>query len=151
MRLMLDSNVYDSLLADRDLLEQVKRAIHVGRLELLTTHVQQDELSRIVQPAKRDALQSLPITFVRVATSGAAWDVSKWDDAEWGDDSGRIEKMVGGNSKHIEDALISATADAKANVLVTNEKRLAGMVGRAGFGVEVWSVAQLAEWLRKSA
>src|SRR6476659_2371827 len=117
MRVMLDSNVYDSLLDDAELLEQVGTAVYACRIQLLTTHIQIDEHDLVKWPAKREALLALPITFVKVATSGICFDVSKWDEAEWGDESGRLEAMIGGNPKHIEDALIVATADAKADVL----------------------------------
>ncbi|WP_143279005.1 hypothetical protein [Bradyrhizobium sp. C9] len=148
MRVMLDSNVYDLLLENSALFEQVDRAVRAGQLDLLTTHVQLDELSLIKDQAKREAVLELAITFVKVPTAGAVWDVSKWDDASWGDDTGRLDAMIGGNPKHAEDALIAATADAEAEVLVTNETRLPGRVKRFGFTVKVWSPNQFSEWLR---
>jgi predicted nucleic acid-binding protein len=148
MRVMLDSNVYDSLLDDVELLEQVGAAIYAHRVQVLTTHIQLDEHDLVKWPAKREALLALPITFVKVATSGAFWSVPKWDEAEWGDESGRMEGMVGGNKAHIEDALIVATANAKADVLVTNETRLANRAKRAGFTIKVWTVDQFSSWLR---
>jgi predicted nucleic acid-binding protein len=54
---------------------------------------------------------------------------------------------MGGNSRHAEDALIASTAAAAADVLVTNEIRLASKINRAGFSVSVWSWDQFVAWL----
>jgi predicted oxidoreductase len=129
-------------------MEQVGLAIRAGRIAVITTHVQADEHGRVKWPAKREALLALPLEFVEVVTSGGVWDTSKWDKAAWSDKSGeRIKRLTGGNPKHIEDALIAATADAKAHVLVTDDRRLAKKAYRAGFTVLVWDVAKFAAWL----
>jgi hypothetical protein len=68
------------------------------------------------------------------------WGVSRWDESTWGTDhvNSAIDAVMGGNPNHAEDGLIASTAAAAADVLVTNETRLASKINRAGLSVEVW-------------
>ncbi|MDA9504342.1 hypothetical protein XI09_06180 [Bradyrhizobium sp. CCBAU 11386] len=85
----------------------------------------------------------------KVPTSGAVWDVSRWDECSWGTDkvNASIVALMSGNQNHAEDALIAATAAGEADVLVTNETRLASKIQRAGFSVKVWSWSEFVAWL----
>ena len=148
MRIMLDSNVYDLVVADQVILSAIKRRIADGRLTLVSTHVQRDELS-LAPETKRAALLAIYGMADSVSTTGAVWDVSKWDECSWGSDaiSASIVALMAGNPKHAEDALIAATAAGEADVLVTNETRLASKIQRAGFSVKVWSWSEFVAWL----
>jgi hypothetical protein len=148
MRIMLDSNVHDLVAADPAVLLAMQKRIEDGQLELVSTHIQRDELSRAPEP-KRSALLTIYGLAEKVLTTGAVFDVSRWDECSWATDevSAGIRALMGGNPKHAEDALIAATAAFAADALVTNEVRLASKIERAGFSGEVWSWNQLVKWL----
>lgn len=147
-RVMLDSNVHDLIVADQHVKAAILKRIAEGRLKLVSTHVQRDELS-LAPPLKRDALLAIYDLSEVAQTTGAVWDVSRWDQSTYGSDevNASIDAMMGGNPRHAEDALIAATAGGEADVLVTNETRLASKIRRAGFGVDVWSWNQFVAWL----
>jgi hypothetical protein len=134
MRIMLDSNVHDLIVADQAALCAIKRRLADGRLTLVSKHVQRDELSLAPEP-KREALLAIYGLAEHVSTAGAVWDVFKWDESIWATDevSASIVTMMAGNQSHAEDALIAATAAGEADVLVTNEARLASKMQRARF------------------
>jgi len=148
MRIMLDSNVHDLVAADQPVLCAIRRRLAEGRLTLVSTHVQRDELSLAPEP-KRGALLAIYGLAGNVSTTGAVWDVSKWDESGWATDavSASIVAMMSGNQNHAEDALIAATAAGEADVLVTNETRLASKIQRAGFSVKVWPWSEFVAWL----
>lgn len=149
-RIMFDTNVHDLVASDPVVLNAVRQSIADGRLKLITTHIQRDELSRAPEP-KRTALLNIFELAEVVATAGAVWDVSNWDDCTWGTDhiNASITKLMGGNPRHAEDALISATASSDADALVTNETRLASKAERAGFSGDIWSWHQFVAWLSR--
>ena len=147
-RIMLDSNVHDLIVADQQVKAAILKRIAGGRLKLISTHVQRDELS-LAPAQKRDALLAIYELSDVAQTTGAVWDVSRWDQSTYGSDevNASIEALMGGNPNHAEDALIAASASGEADVLVTNETRLSSKNLRAGFGVEVWSWGQFVTWL----
>lgn len=147
-RIMLDSNVHDLIVADQATKDAILKRIAEGRLKLISTHVQRDELS-LAPSTKRDALLAIYQLNDVVQTTGAVWDVSRWDQSTYGSDdvNASIDAMMAGNPKHAEDALIAATAAGEADVLVTNESRLASKIRRSGFAVDVWSWDQFVTWL----
>jgi predicted nucleic acid-binding protein len=145
---MLDSNVHDLIVVDQQVKAAVLKRIADGRLKLVSTHVQRDELS--LAPAhKRDALLAIYELSDVAQTTGAVWDVSRWDQSTYGSDevNASIDALMSGNPTHAEDALIAATASGQADVLVTNETRLSSKIKRAGFAVDVWSWGQFAAWV----
>lgn len=146
---MLDSNVHDLIAADQAVLRVLRERIAEGSIKLVSTHVQRDELSRAPEP-KRAALMAIYGLTENVSTAGAVWDVSSWDECSWGSDEGNasIAALTGGNAKHAEDALIAATASCEADVLVTNETRLAAKIRRANISVKVWSWGEFVASLR---
>jgi hypothetical protein len=147
-RIMLDSNVHDLIVADQQVKAAILKRIADGRLKLISTHVQRDELS--LAPAhKRDALLAIYELSDVAQTTGAVWGVSRWGQSTYGSDevNASIDALMGGNPKHAEDALIVATATGEADVFVTNETRLSPKIQRAGFSVDVWSWDQFVAWL----
>jgi predicted nucleic acid-binding protein len=84
-----------------------------------------------------------------VPTTGAIFDVSRWDECSWSSEevSASIVALMAGNPKHAEDALIAATASSEADAFVTNETRLASKIRAAGFAGDVWSWCQFVAWL----
>ena len=147
-RVMLDSNVHDLIVADQQVKAAILKRIADGRLKLISTHVQCDELSLAPSP-KRDALLAIYELNDIARTTGAVWDVSRWDQSTYGSDevNASIEALMASNPNHAEDALIAATASGEADVLVTNETRLASKIRRAGFAVDVWSWNRFLAWI----
>jgi len=145
---MLDSNVHDLIAADQAVMDAILKRIQDGRLRLVSTHIQRDELSRAPK-LKRTALLAIYGLAEKISTTGAVWDVSSWDECSWGTDeaSAAIAALMAGNHKHAEDALIAATAGECADALVTNEARLASKIRRAGFSGDVWTWDQFVAWL----
>jgi hypothetical protein len=137
MKIMLDTMIYDKLVADSGNLQLLLKAIGEGKLALLATHIQRDQLSDIPVLEKRAQVLTIPTT--SVPTSGAVFDLSKWDEATWGDaESDQAIECLGiGNPKHAPDALIAATAAGLVDWLVTEDRPLTNRVRRAGLPVEV--------------
>ena len=148
MLIMLDSNVHDLIAANDWALNSIKQRIAENRLKLVSTHVQRDELS-LAPEQKRAALLEIYGLADKVPTNGAVWDKSSWDECNWGTEevNASIVALMSGNPNHAEDALIAATAAGEADVLVTNETRLASKIQRAGFSVKVWSWSEFVAWL----
>jgi predicted nucleic acid-binding protein len=151
MRVMLDSNVHDRLEADQAVLGILREHIAEGRIKLVSTHVQRDELSLAPEP-KRTALMAIYGLTESVSTTGAVWDVSRWGECSWSTDeeSASIVALMAGNANHAEDALIAATAASEAEVFVTNDARLASKIQRANLSVKVWSWDEFVASLRSS-
>lgn len=143
---MLDSNAYDAIL-DADLSNKLAELVDTGRIAVLTTHIQQDEIARTSGRDKRATLQS--IAAARVATSGAIWDLSLWDAAEFGEGSGDVKTgdVRTGGLRHAADALIGATAAAKADVLVTADSRLTNRITALRSRLQVWTPACFCRYL----
>ena len=115
-RLMLDTNVYDLVVARRDFAKRLNRAVEDGAIEILRTRVQEEEIARIPDASRRAAMRRVRGRTVPVS------------DAPW-------QGMPRGGAPS-EDALIVATAEESADVLVTEDRVLAAKA-RAGH-LEVW-------------
>ncbi|MSO85492.1 MAG: hypothetical protein EXR02_06765 [Rhodospirillales bacterium] len=116
MKIMLDSNVYDQIIARDGFSNRLNEAVQRGHIEILKTHIQDDELTRIPDPEKVRAVSEVPGQ--EINTSGSVWGVSKWGKSCWGDGPADIkfDDIQRGNSKHTNDALIAITAAAQADV-----------------------------------
>lgn len=145
---MLDSNIHDLIAANAVAKQTVLNRIRSGQLKLITTHIQRDEISKAPAEKRESLLEIFDFGEV-VPTQGAMWDVSRWDEASWGSDESNasMRALVDGNPKHAEDALIASSTAGSADILVTNEARLASKIRRAGWTFEVWSWAQFLKWL----
>jgi hypothetical protein len=148
---MLDSNGFDHLLVIEDAVDVLNDLTHRGRLVLMTTHVQRDELAATPEPKRAQLLAAYDrLVMTQVPTAGAIWDVSKWDQAKWGDGNGtlRIGDIMTTNPKDAEDALIAITAAADADILVTDEHELPKRIKRKTDRPEVLTFAQFLEHMR---
>ncbi len=147
LRIMLDTNIYDQICARRDLPRKVNDAHHAGKVLILCTHIQQDEIAQIPDEDKRAIMSSVVGT--RIATSGAAWGVSRWGLSTWGDGSGdvRIGDIATSSGNHVRDGLIASTDAAAADVLVTEDQRLQKRVCRASSTLEVWDFQKFVKYI----
>lgn len=99
--------VFDLIVEDAEFIAVVSRWTEAGRLEILTTHVQEDELSRIPDPQKAGAVAG--ITRTVVPTGGFVLNFSRLDMGRLAA-PGLIEALRGIGNTHTADALIAATA-----------------------------------------
>ena len=143
---MLDSNAYDPIIDDLDLWRLTIETCQSGRIELLLTHVQYDELCDIPQEERRNRAASIP--FVVTPTYGLLLGTSKVGLARFGEPD-KVEAIRNQSDRHSRDALIAATAQHEGATLVTNDDRLTRRARQVG--VEVWSSAEFAAFLRGGA
>jgi hypothetical protein len=121
---------------------------------LLTTHIQADQIAEIPDEAKRELLEG--VNAEQVNTASMAWDISRWGRADWTSDVDveLIKFITSGtrpsSAKHMKDALIALTALRKADVLVTEDKRLLNQLARvlAPNALKVWNFAEFAAWIK---
>lgn len=139
LKLMLDTNVIDELVADSELVSILRHSVESGRAEILITHLQIDEVMNTGdnKRAKREALVQLlaELPAVRVPTYGSVLDLSRLDNAMLASDehAHMFLELTGGNLRHYEDALIVLTAAwFYADVVSENVKDVPKMAGRAG-------------------
>jgi hypothetical protein len=71
VRALLDSMIFDAILADPQLKAGVLKVISTGDLVIVSTHVQEDQLANIPNQTKRDAIASIPRT--KLPTGAAVW------------------------------------------------------------------------------
>jgi len=137
-RYMLDTNALNGILD----LGRLPSTIH-GNVVCIT-HAQRDEIENTTNSERRTALLNTlqlvgPET---LATSGAVFDVSRWDQATWGEEGSALQSIYdqiscldtqagkrSSDANRWRDALIAETARENKLVLVTNDTGLT-TVGR---------------------
>src|SRR5262245_11906578 len=80
LRVMMDSNIFDELASDPNVLVMVTGLQMCGKIQMLITHLQKEQLAKAPPPI-RTIMKKLDPTIVN--TSGLVWDVSDWDLGEW--------------------------------------------------------------------
>jgi len=138
---MIDTMVFDALHDDPDGREAVLDAIRADELELLTTHVQEDQVAAIRDPVRRKALQTLPRTVVPspVVVEG----VTRTGRARVSPNNAYARMR---DVRHFQDSLIADATATRADLLVTDDRRLAREAH--DLGNDVWSSAELVDWAR---
>jgi predicted nucleic acid-binding protein len=138
---LLDSNAYDPIVDSPDLERLVIAACAAGKIELLLTHVQQDEL--MDDETRRNRTLALPS--VLVPTYGFVVNASKLGLAQLGEPENinAIRSPTGG---HTHDALLASTAQHHGAILVTNDDRLRNFALRQG--IEAWRSADFERYVR---
>jgi hypothetical protein len=140
---MFDSMIPDVLAADEGLVFEIRDLVAAGRLEVLVTHVQVDELVATPDLERRRRLLS-PMFMIGarlVETSATylgfepdpdrlphrqAFGGSRLGFTRLGDDETHqaIERLLQGRGvRHIEDALIIVSARDNNSILISDEKR----------------------------
>lgn len=143
LKLMLDTNVVDELMADPALVSLLRQAVDDRTVELLITHVQIDEVLNMGpnKRAKREALVQMlaELPANRVPTYGFVLDLSRLDNAILASEghAATFLELTGGNTRHNEDALIVLTAAwFFAEVVSENIKdgpKMAALVGLTSY------------------
>jgi len=115
---MLDTNIYDRVVDRRGFAERINAAALAGAIEILRTRVQEEEIARIPDAARRAAMRRIRSRIVPVSEAARA-----------------------GAHPPSEDAQIAATAAALAEVLVTEDREMRERA--AAHPIEVWSFEEL--------
>lgn len=126
-KIMLDTNQYDRLLDAPETYDKLLELQSGGKIKLLATHIQKDEILAIDNLGRRRRLEALLAHACLIGTRGAILDVSRFDLAKFGDDKDRalIEHIRGDAwERESEDALIVATAAKDADIFVTDDRPL---------------------------
>ncbi len=110
MRVMLDTNVFDGIVGTAGLVDRLNRLTRTGRLAIITTPVQEQELAEIADQTHRRAVQRVERQVV--PTSEAP------------EGAGPSAAALMPTPKHWRDATIGATASASADLLVTRDAGL---------------------------
>jgi hypothetical protein len=79
---MIDTMIHDALVAHPEGKALLDRLTTPGEVALVTTHLQQDQLGGIPDDKKRNLATAIKAH--KLPTVAAVWDVSRWDEAEWG-------------------------------------------------------------------
>lgn len=145
LRVMLDTNIFDRIIETPGLVGQLRSLTASGRLDIVVTHVQEDELARIRDTEKRRAIQRVPRR--SVPTAVFVLDVSRLGQARLGEGhEGGLEydTLHGENPKRVRDAVIVLTAAAAApaeevEVFVTEDGGLARRVKAKAKTLKVWN------------
>jgi len=127
LKIMLDTNQYDKLLKAPVTYVRLLELQRQGEIELLTTHIQRDEILAVDDPEKRGRLEALLGQARVIGTRGVVVGVSRVGLATLGDDKDHalIEHIRSRAWKRkTKDALIVATATKDADLLVTDDDRL---------------------------
>lgn len=139
LKLMLDTNIADDLLVRLLLLPTLRAAVDSGRVELLVTHLQIDEVMEIPdsRSERRDALvnvlASLPAR--RVDTYGDVMGRTRMGHGMMAstEHSRLYNELISGNIRYQEDALMVLTAAwFWAEVVSNNTKDMPRMAKRVG-------------------
>jgi predicted nucleic acid-binding protein len=141
-RAVLDSNAVDPLIDLPGAYETLRTAVDDGRLRLLFTHINIDELAVVSDVERRSRLLLAMVDLGQLVPTGACVaDVSRLNFARLMEDVDAVEALRSGNIDHTRDALIAATAIFEKCALVTNDKRLAGRARERG--IEVLTTSKL--------
>ena len=149
---MIDTNIVDRILAEKGLSGRLRHLHHSGQLTILITHIQQDEIGKTGgTKQKEEKRKKLEEAIAKIEpqvfpTEGFVLGRSRLGLAAIGDGES-IDKFRQGKIKLTNDALIAATAEAKADVLVTeNTKHFKSRRIKAlGFQFERWDFKRFLE------
>ncbi|WP_446216445.1 hypothetical protein [Micromonospora sp. IBHARD004] len=137
-RVVLDCCGVDPLVDLPGAFDVVRQAVETGKLELLATHVLQEEIAATGDADKRARLQAVADLATKVPTGAFILGTSELDQARLSDDTESIDVLRVGRTdgKYTNDALIAATSMYEGCALVTAEER--GLRFRAlKLGIEV--------------
>ena len=126
-KIMLDTMQYDRLLDATETYDRLLKLQSGRKIELLTTHIQRDELAAIGDVRKRTLLEAILAHARLIPTRGVILDKSRVGFARLGNDEDHslIEHIRGEAwERNSNDALIAATAAKDADLFVTDDKTL---------------------------
>jgi hypothetical protein len=146
LRVMLDTNIFDHIIETPGLAGHLRSLTASGRLDIVVTHVQEDELAGIHDTERRRAVQQVPRRLVPTAVF--VLDVSRLGQARLGGGhEGGLEydTLHGENPKRVRDAVIALTSAAAAEeveAFVTEDGGLAQRVKAKAKTLKVWNFSE---------
>jgi len=154
LRVMFDSNGYDAILAHGDG-ERLRGLIAAGRIEIVTTHIQEDELRQTPRKSEREALLNLYFFLQkkRTPTSVALWGISTWGQAKWGNDTSeeKLSAIQRNKPAASRDEIIGLTAKDHCDIFVTEDRKFAARLAEAGQGFRVMDYPAFREILLRNS
>jgi len=139
---MLDTNIFDKLLVDSLTVERLKRLVMCGKIQLLITSVQVNQIEKIADEAKRSALLTLlsELSLNKLFVEYAPYSYA------YGECYGGLspyaildhERFVTSQG-HIEDAMIAATASStkyELDYVVTDDDRFRRKLNAQGLSTK---------------
>ena len=159
LTVMLDSDAMTHLVDDPAGLGTVRAAVDDGRLRLLVTHIQDDELGRIKDPERHEAHRAARIalggheiatTGFVISGEGAREQKSRLDNATLAGDADEVlfYDITNRNLSHAEDGLLALTARDNNAVLVLKDVRSSREARK--LGVTTMHPAELVSLLHES-
>lgn len=148
MRIMLDTQIYDHLATTPGLIQRVNSLQETHVLSIVSTQIQEDELAGMRDAAK--AAEVAKLNREVVPTAGAVFGVSKFSTATFGDGSPSgisIDEVRSPSKGHTPNALLATSASIHADVLVTEDARLANRLGTLSPRCKIWSFSALETWI----
>ena len=153
IKCMLDTNVFDKVIAQPGFAESLTECVDV-----YVTHVQRDEIGNTPSPEKRKRLKQAFVHLVPedpqsrgaglISTESAVWGVSKWGKSKWSKEDNLLQSIRGDIKPDEEnpkpyvnktrDALIAETAIMNGLPLVTEDGGLKNKVKRLGGDCISW-------------
>jgi hypothetical protein len=142
MRFMLDTMVFDHIVADAAFAEVVRDAVRSGSITIVTTHIQEDQIAAIPDEEKRTAISRIPRRVV--PTTGFVLDVSRLGMARLADEepSETIERIGRREMRNVKDALIAASTHDEADALVTEDQTLRKRTRREGLKLTLFTFVE---------
>ncbi len=145
---MFDTQIYDLIIAIPNLTDCINCLSTNNKIEVLCTHIQNDELSKI--PDHDKYVKVSLIKRKQVTTAGAIYGVSKYGAAKYGNGSSSgisIGQIRSPSGKHTKDALIATSASQYADVFVTEDGRLSKKLRGISASCEVWSFEKFKDYI----
>ncbi len=126
---MLDTSAFNKLLDQSFNIDQIRPG-----LKLFATRIQEDELRKTPDVARREQLVAIFSAFIDneslMSTETMVWGVGRWGEGKWGASGGhypalrvRLDELEK-KKNNVQDALVAETAILKNLCLVTDDKNL---------------------------
>lgn len=150
-RIALDTDAINSLVS-AGLLDEISAVSKRRGIFFVLTQVTKDQLAQTQDVGRRAQLlaayEALPK--IELPTSGFALGVSWLGHAEMKDSAAELNMFTTKGRGKMQDALIGATAVAKADVLVTDDGPLTRRVKAHAMQCKVWTFKRLVQFLRET-
>jgi hypothetical protein len=150
LRILLDTCIYDKIIASPRLCERIHELIRSKKIEIVQPHIVRSQLEDAPE-SKREKLLSIPVRVIPVDAFLAGY--SRAGDRV-GDGSGgiKIDDIMKKQKPHerdkkltprqYRDALIATTAATEAGVLVTKDRRLRNRAKWVKPTMHVWNFSE---------
>jgi len=137
LRIAIDSNAVDHMLDNPELLETIRMAAQRLNFIFIGNHVILDQLTATPNEDRRIKLLAIYNSLPKedVLTRGAYYGISRYGQAKYADDSNTgmsLSQVKTSGKGGAHDALIAMTASGEADVLITDDSKLAKKMRRNG-------------------